>query len=186
MLLVYNDRSVPRLDEILAHERAVRAIAQRLLADGNSVDDVVQETWIRALRQGPPKPRSLRAWLVTVARNVARNIRRSDIRRRRREEAVARPEGVRSGDAYEQRELDRRVVAAVLRLHEPYRSAVLLRFYRGWTLAAIARDSGVSSTAVRKRLARAFVLLRESLDPAERETDKNWRLREPDESPVAS
>ena len=74
----------------------------------------------------------------------------------------------------------------MLRLNEPYRSAVLLRFYDGWTLAAIARDSSVSSTAVRKRLARAFTLLRKSLDPAERETDMNWRLLEPDESPVPS
>ena len=143
---------------------------------------------MRALQHRPRQLRSLRAWLVTIAGNVARNIRRSDMRRTRREEAVARPEGVRWNDEYQRQQRDRRIIAAVLRLNEPYRSTILLRFYKGWTLTAIARDSCVSSTAVRKRLRRAFILLRSSLTPDSNtgSEEPNWRLHLPYESPAPS
>ena len=186
---MYSDRTIPRLHEILAHEPAVRAIARRVLGSDSAADDVVQETWLRALQHRSSKPRSLRAWLVTMAKNLALNVRRADARRTRREHAAARPEGVRWNDAYERREQDRRIVAAVLRLGEPHRSAVLLRFYKGWTLVAIARDMRVSTTAVRKRLDRAFVLLRHSLEsgpaePGQGEPRSGWNLGSPHESPA--
>jgi len=190
--VVLRDPSLPRLHEILAHERVVRAIARRLLRDDNAADDVVQETWLRALRSSPRRRRSLRSWLVRIARNVALNIQRSDTRRLRREEAVARAEGVRQTDAYEIREQNRRIAVAVLRLDEPYRTTILLRFYRGWTHAAIARRARVSPAAVRKRLRRAFALLRASLkakrppEPHPHREDPMWSLGLPYESPAPS
>lgn len=180
------DRSPPPLHEILAHERAVRAIARRLLGESGA-DDVVQETWLRAIQQGPRRRRSLRAWLSAVARNVALNILRADQRRTRREQAAARPESQPWTDPLEQRERDRRMIAAVLRLAEPYRSTLLLRFYKGWSLAGIARRSRVSTTAVRKRLQRAFALLRAMLEEAPANTPrpaKDWSLGLPHESPA--
>lgn len=185
-MVSYANRSTPVLHEILAHERAIRAIARRLLSDA-AADDVVQETLLRALRRRPRRARCLRAWLLTVAGNVAKNVVRSEARRTQRERVVARRELVENGDGGERFDRERRVAAAVLELREPYRSTVLLRFYQGWTLTAIARDSGISTTSVRKRLHRAFVLLKASLDETEREPDEpavRWCLGLPHESPA--
>ena len=59
--------SEPRLEADL---RVVRAVAARLVGDGEA-DDIVQETLIRALVCRPDTDAPLRPWLVTVARRIA-------------------------------------------------------------------------------------------------------------------
>lgn len=69
----------PSADELLAHAGFVRRIAESMLRDGNDVEDVVQETYLAALK-APPR-RGLRAWLGVVARNAARMRQRGERRR---------------------------------------------------------------------------------------------------------
>ena len=85
---------------------------RRLLRDDNAANDVDQETWMRSLQHRPRQSRSLHAWLVTIARNT------------RREEAVARPEGVRWNDEYQRQQRDRRISSEEphWRLRLPYES----------------------------------------------------------------
>jgi len=151
----------PDLDALLAQETFLRAIARPLVDDESSVDDVVQETWLRAIAKPPRRRASLRAWLATVARNVALQSLRARRRRDRRERAAARPEG---DDVVARVDGHRRVVDAVLGLPEPYRTTVLLRFYDRLATDAIGERLGVSGAAVRKRLQHAFALLRDALD----------------------
>ena len=58
----------PQLDALLQHSRWVRKLAQSLARDPGLVEDIVQETWLSALRRGPRDDRSLRGWLATLLR----------------------------------------------------------------------------------------------------------------------
>ena len=49
-------------------------------------DDLVQETWLAALKTGPDDPARLRPWLAQVLRNALRRRLRDDGRRRAREQ----------------------------------------------------------------------------------------------------
>ena len=64
-------------DTLLEHEPFVRAVVRGLVSDEGRVQDVLQETWLRALGRGPQSPGSLRAWLARVARNLARSFQQS-------------------------------------------------------------------------------------------------------------
>ncbi len=76
--------SDPELDALLQHSRWVRALAQSLARDPGLAEDIVQETWVSALRRGPKDDRSLRGWLATILRRHLRQVRRGEARRGRR------------------------------------------------------------------------------------------------------
>ena len=57
---------------LAAHEAFVRKLARRLVRDEHQADDLVQETWLAALRQPDAVRGSLRAWLARVMGNLAR------------------------------------------------------------------------------------------------------------------
>jgi RNA polymerase sigma-70 factor (ECF subfamily) len=64
-----------------AHERYLWALAFRMTGCAADADDLVQETFVRALERPPPDLSTpLRSWLVRVAMNLARDC----LRRRRR------------------------------------------------------------------------------------------------------
>ena len=159
-------REVPlRAEELLQHTAWVRALALRLLDDRESADDIVQETWLATLRRPPRDRESLRPWLAAVVHNLARLRRRSDRRRLARERASAAGEAVPSTERLVEFEAERRrLVEGVLRLREPYRSAVLQRYWQGLSPAEIARRHGVPSSTVRSRLERAHRQLRADLE----------------------
>src|SRR5688572_26750881 len=131
------------LDSADRSVRALRRLARGLLFDAHGAEDAVQEAWLAALAVRPPAAR-LAAWLRETVKRLAWNRRRAERRRRAREESVARPEALagaaeRSG----QLELLERVVQALGRLEEPYRSAVMLRYLEDQPPRAIARRLGV-------------------------------------------
>ncbi len=148
------------LDTLLAHRAWVRALARTLVRDASSADDLVQETWLAALKR-PPRRESVRAWLGTVLRRTAAKGQRSAARRAGREERAARPEAARATvDLVAQAELYERVVHAVLALPEPFRTAVLLRYFDGLPPREIARLTDAPVETVRARLRRGVEKLR--------------------------
>ena len=158
-------RSRPDPESLLEHERFVRAIAGRLLPCKQDAEDVIQETWLRALRSPPRRSTALRAWLGRVGRNVALSTRRADRRRTRRERAAARPESIASAaDSASRLEQHRLVVDAVLALDEPFRSAILLRYYDDLPPREIAGVLGIPVATVRSRLRRGVDRMRDWLD----------------------
>lgn len=67
--------------ELEPHRPLLRDLAYRITGCVGDADDVVQETFVRALRSPPPdRSRPLRPWLVRVAANLAKDA----LRRRRR------------------------------------------------------------------------------------------------------
>ena len=172
------DARTVRVEELLAHREWVARISRALVADDARARDLEQDVWISVLRNPPrERPRSLRAWLGAVLRFRAVDALRSEGRRRRREEEAARPEALPPTDEVVARgEVLKRLVAAVMELEEPYRSAVLLRWFEDLSPQEIAARQGVPLETVRTRLRRALERLRGRLDREHRGGRRAWSL----------
>lgn len=165
-----NEDAVP-IERLLEHSRWVRALAYSLVHDAGLVDDVVQQTWLAAMRAPPRDENRVRAWLRAVVKNLAREAYRSSRTRESVEAQAARPEATSSTAAlYDRAERERILRNAVMRLPEMYSAVILLRFGEALPPRKIAERLGVPVETVRTRLRRAIELLREELtDPAQRE-----------------
>ncbi|MEY2745899.1 MAG: hypothetical protein RL112_941 [Planctomycetota bacterium] len=161
-------RSVPSqqgIHDLLVHADWLRALARRLVADPSSADDVEQEVWRQALEAPPRDHANPRGWLAAVARNVARSLGRARARRARRELAAARAEALPdTSELVLEAELSRTLAGEVLELPEPYRTVLLLRYWRGMASEDIAAARGVPHETVRTQLRRGVERLRERLD----------------------
>lgn len=152
------------IDQLLAHADWVRGLARALTADEASADDVAQETWLASLERPPRGSEQLKHWLAVVTRNVARRLLRKQKSDAALERAAARGEASEPGDDVVARAaLQQRVVAAVMRLAEPYRSTLLQRFFDGRPPRAIAAAAGVPVETVKTRLKRGLELVRRDL-----------------------
>jgi len=160
---------IPALEQLLRHRDFVARVARRLVGLDDA-EDIIQETWLAALRRPPRPGTSPRPWLARVAHNAARMFRRKESRRLRRERvAGAGPEGAGASeatvaDAVSRAELQGLVVRAVLDLEEPYRTAVILRFLEDLPPREIARRTDTNVHTVRVRVRRALRKLRGRLD----------------------
>ena len=162
-------------EDLLAHAAWIRALARGLVGDSDTADDLVQDTWVAALRRRPGTDRPLRPWLARVVVNFARQ-------RARREAAAPRrsprdPAELPSDEELATRaELQSKLVRCVLELREPYRSTVLLRYYEGLPAVEIARRQGLPDATVRSRLRRALRELRQRLDHLQEGGRRAWSL----------
>ncbi len=164
----------PDFEELSASLDWLRGLARRLTGDVDAADDLAQEALMEgvvALAASPVRTPAfgahggLRGWLAARLRNRAFVRARGEARRRSREAHYARPEGQASTlEVVERAALSRRLIEAVLALDEPYRSAVLLRHVDGLDSTRIARRTGVTPAAARKRVARGLAALRQRLD----------------------
>lgn len=162
------DSPTPELAELLAQAGWMGALARSLVASPEEAEEVLQDAWVVALRKRSSVRTDLASWLRAVLRNLAlgragRESRRATIERQAARPACGAPPGeVR--DAVERMELQRWMAEALLRLDEPYRSAVILRHLEGLDPGEIARRQGCSREAARQRIARGLARLRTELD----------------------
>src|SRR5262245_59754078 len=120
------------VERLLAERPWVEALARRLVHDDAAAQDVVQETWIAACTHPPREAAALRGWLARVVRNASFDVRRGARRRAAHEALAPALAPVPSPDeTVAKAEAHRQVVDAVMALDEPYRTAVLLRFFEG-------------------------------------------------------
>lgn len=159
------DPSATTPAEMLAHAQWLRRLALRLAGDEATADDLVQETWLAALRR-PPRRGGLRPWLTRVITNVVRQRRRSASRRLGHELNAARPVGdVPSAEDLALRlELEQRLLRAVGELRDPYKTVLLLRYEEGLTAVEISSMRGLPAATVRTQLSRALEKLRRRMD----------------------
>ena len=151
----------PTAADLLAHAEFLRAIAWRILRDEHAAEDVVQDALVVAIESPPRSAWSLRAWLAGVAANLARMRVRSEARRAARERAVALSGTADSAlDVAERLDFQRRLVGEVMRLEEPFRTTIVLRFLDDVPAAEIARRHGVPVATVHSRIARGVRRLR--------------------------
>jgi RNA polymerase sigma-70 factor (ECF subfamily) len=164
-----SDAPIVPLEQLLAHEGWIRGLARGLVADDSRADDVVQETWMTALRAPPRTGGAVRAWLASVVRSRAADARKAEKRRVALETAASRRDDVGSGrdpvaDAAAATEIHRRLTSAVMALDEPYRSAVILRFFEGLPPRDVGARTGVPAETARTRVNRGLAMLRARFD----------------------
>ena len=163
--LVDADRSFERIYR--RHRREVYGSVLRDVRDPNEAEDVTQAAFLnafRAMRRGDT-PEQPRAWLLTIARNVVR--RRARLRAERPQEVeldsellptLDEDEGSASADIH----------AALQRLTDAQREAILLREIQGRSYAEISFELGLSLAAVEALIFRARRALAEELELVDR------------------
>lgn len=170
-----NDPMSPRMQTLLDHRAWVRDLARRLVRDPGVADDVAQEALLAALESSAPPPRSIRAWLGTVVRNLVWERMRGEDRRHVREERVAREEETPSTlELLEEVAVHREVVETLMALPEHYRDVLVRRYYEGETPTRIAEASGVPVATVKTRLQRGLALMRQRLDGNHGGDGRSW------------
>jgi RNA polymerase sigma factor (sigma-70 family) len=153
-------------EPLAAEDRYIRRLLRRFISDPHLVDDLAQDTWLAALRNGGATRFLARAWLGRVAQNHAFQALRGRARRIARETEVARalalsPETLEP--AHELAlgaELRARVLAALEALDEPYRTVLELRFFEDLGPTEIATRLGLPTETVRTRTKRALQQLK--------------------------
>lgn len=136
-------------------EELVRFL-DRKVWDMEQAQDLAQEAFVRALRTDPV-PDSPRAWLFTVASNLARDEARSAIRRRQKLHLVRAStveEAAGPAEAFEAKQRRERVRRALAALNEREQNALLLR-EAGLSYAEIAGATGLAVGAIGTTLSRA-------------------------------
>jgi len=164
-------------ETLLEHATWLRRLALHLAHDASAADELVQDTWVAALRRPPSADRPVRPWLRRVIGNVARFRWRGEQHRAAREQAyhaLADDAAPSSAELLERHETQRLLARLVAELEEPFRAAILLRYGEGLEPAEIARRLGVPAGTVRSRLAEGLERLRVRLDALHRGDRRAW------------
>ena len=147
------------------YAKALHGYVGQFCPDQSSADDIVQETFIRAWRHLPQlsaDDRPVRPWLFRVARNLLIDANRAA--RARPMSAPEQPTGEIGTDSGLDEVLDRQLVSAALQHLSPAHQSVLVEtFYRGGTMAAVARELGIPQGTARSRLHYALDAMRTQL-----------------------
>lgn len=156
-------------------ERPIYALAYRTLGREDDARDVCQETFLRAYRaiNGFRGQAKFSSWLYRIALNLCRDW----MRRQRRTPTVQAPEDVDIADLAAEhgpsesietlvgrRQLGRAVAAAMARLPEEQRTAIVLKEYHGLTFQEIAEMQGVPLSTVKTRLYQGLSVVRRQLE----------------------
>lgn len=137
------------------HGESILRLAYSYLHNQSDAEDILQDTLIQYLRTAPvlESPAHEKAWLLRVAGNLSKNLLRA--------------QGYRQADQLEEtlvaqeREDLSYVWDAVKALPVPYREAIHLYYYEGYSTAQIAQILDQKESTVRSRLKRG----REKLKP---------------------
>ena len=141
----------------------------RKVWDSDRALDLAQEAFARALASDPAQPR---AWVFTIAANLARDEARTEIRRKKHlallkdDDVVAPAPAPDAQHEMENRERDAGVRAALDALSERDREALLL-WQGGLSYGEIAEQTGLSVGAIGTTLARARKRLMEAYNRME-------------------
>ena len=150
------------------YAKALHGYVEQFCPDRASADDIVQETFIRAWRHLPQlsaDDRPVRPWLFRVARNLLIDANRAA---RARPTTVQEPTGEIGTDSGLEEILDRELVSAALQHLSPAHQTVLVEtFYRGGTMATVARELGIPHGTARSRLHYALDAMRKQLEENE-------------------
>jgi RNA polymerase sigma-70 factor (ECF subfamily) len=158
-------------DQIVAqHRRPLRHHILGIVRNGADADDLLQETFVRALRglDALEAPAKLSSWLHRIAANASRDWLRSTTADPVRSSRDGFEDDAADGDArraglVERNEMRSCVAGHLRELPEHYRSAIVLHDVEGMTVAEMAEQLGATPGALKIRLHRARARLRKAL-----------------------
>lgn len=165
---------VPAFTDLIARfERTALAVAYGVLGDSDRSGEAVQEAFLRAWERigDLREPGHFGSWLCGIVRNLAHDARRQAVREARVRAAV--PVALYASRAddpviqIEQQEDGQRLAAALEKLDEVSRTAIVLRYYEGMNSKQIGQLLNLAPAAVDMRLMRARRALRQELSADE-------------------
>lgn len=177
LLEAVRDGDERALDELLRrYEQVIYRFGLRMCRDSDDAEEVLQDTLLAAA-QGVQEFRgtsSLSTWLYTIARSFC-------IKRRRRSkfalaekepldaiaggpDAAADPRPLPDA-ALESRRIEQALEEAIAALDPKYREVLILRDMEGLTAPEVAEVMGIGVGAIKSRLHRARLAVREALGP---------------------
>ncbi len=151
-------------EDYLELSHNLRSLAERLVSDNATADDLVQEAWLAALEGPPERVRNLNAWLRRVVRNLAHRARRRAQRQRDVEVLWAPGEAVDPVQDCEHHSSYRLLRENAERLREPYRAVILEHFFEGLSVAEVAQRRARPLDTVKSQIRRGVQELRRTLD----------------------
>jgi RNA polymerase sigma-70 factor (ECF subfamily) len=185
-------RSKTAFGELVTHyQRRVFRLAQNITRNNEDAEDVVQSAFLKAFQNLPGFRGDSRfyTWLVRITVNEAL----MKIRRRLRYKEIAIDESKETDDScvpveiedwgpnpeqhYSEQELQRILATTINELQPGYRTVFQLRDVDGLSTEETAQALALTSSAVKTRLRRARMTLRNSLDKYFRPTGSRWNRR---------
>lgn len=148
------------VQELVAlYQDSLFAVAFNMCKNVQDAEDVVQETFIRyyTLKKEFDSKEHIRAWLIRVAINRAKNVNRTFWRRNRTS-----LEDYMETLTFETEESEN-LFETVMKLPEKYRIVIHLFYYEDYSVSEIAGILSMSESNVRVRLSRGRGLLRDTL-----------------------
>lgn len=140
--------------------RLVHSACWRQLGDQQLAEDATQMVFmLLSQKAGKLQHTELAGWLLTSARYTCANIKRSQQRRQRRQQAVAMSEITHTTESNS--DLLQMLDEALLRLRSADRTALVLRYLQGEPLRQVGEALGLSEDAARKRVDRGLEKLRQ-------------------------
>jgi RNA polymerase sigma-70 factor (ECF subfamily) len=135
----------------------------------HEADEIVQETWLVAVRQMRsfrPENGSFLAWMRGIAANVRRNHRRSAQRLSQRETRAGREldDAARSDPITDELEKNEQIAAALDALSERQENVLRAKYFDGLSVAEIADAWNESPKAIESLLSRARDAFRERFE----------------------
>ncbi|MED3797366.1 RNA polymerase sigma factor [Lysinibacillus capsici] len=126
-----------------------------ILCNENDAEDVVQDTFITYLTKSPPFNDSEheKAWLITIATNRCKNMRRYNIIRKHMD--------INDLQLYCKDVENYGLIEHLMRLPNKHKIVLLLYYVEGYKVDEIAKILGIATSAVKKRLQRGRELIRE-------------------------
>jgi len=155
---------------VSAHHEEIFRYLRRVTGPSGDAEDLSQETFLRAYRAYAALPRdaNVRAWLFSIATNLAKNYFRSEARRRRAYGEIEAAATSRGGAPPEadmlSRETGALVEGIVQRLPSKQRLAFTQRKIHGLEYAEIGRNLGCSAESARAHVFQALRKIRQGLD----------------------
>jgi RNA polymerase sigma-70 factor (ECF subfamily) len=156
----------PAFEELVrGHYRAAYATARALTGNAMDAEDVVQDSFIRALeRLDDCEPDRFAGWLLAIVRNRAHNVREREQVRAGADVAEVDPAGPDRADRRTERgDLRAALEEALSELSPAQQEVLLLHDMDGWRHREIAEALGISEVMARQHLFQARKRLRELL-----------------------
>jgi RNA polymerase sigma-70 factor (ECF subfamily) len=148
---------------VLRYQNKAIAIARAIGVPSASLEDIVQESLLKASEHLPQlrQHESFGLWFLNIVRNTSRRF----MERRRSRPNCPLPDwvGGEDGETLEQKEFRDLLWERVQKMPESIREAVFLYYHEGKPVREVKKALGISRFAVLKRLQRGRDFLREKL-----------------------